>query len=84
MFQASSLKICQKTSTQVFSWDFYEDFRSTFSTELLRVSVFNCLFKRFILYSSWKLKEQTLFQRGFYLLRLRFFRNSILMLQQVL
>ena len=31
-----------------------------------------------------ELKEQPLFQRGFYLLRLRFFRNSILMLQQVL
>ena len=29
-----------------------------------------------------ELKEQPLFQRGFYLLRLRFFRNSILMLNK--
>ena len=37
-FQASCLTLHKETPAQVFSWDFYENFRNTFLIELIRLT----------------------------------------------
>ena len=80
-FQASNLTLYQKKLRRRCFLETPENFRNTFLIELVRVIVSNCPFSRKFLVFSWNLKKQILFQRGFYLLCLCLFRNSILTLR---